>query len=324
MENTAPDSAAGRRDYSIVIPVFNAGASLGPLLHEIAAVFAAQSYEVVLVNDGSADDSEMVCRALQARAPDSIRFIQLARNFGEHNAVLAGLRHCTGTYAVVVDDDGQHPPAEALRLLQALRASKHDVVYGRYLAKHHSRIRNLGSWLTNWMATLLLQKPADLYLSSFKAVNRFVIDQVCQFHGPSPYVDGLIYRITRRIGQLDVTHRDRSHGQSNYGPRKLVSLWLDSFLNFSILPLRLAGIIGVLGSGLSAMVLVAIVVDRSWFNTGITQGIPTVIVLMAFFAGVQFLILGTIGEYLGRLFLDRTGSPQYVVRYVMGADANDR
>jgi len=310
--------------YSLIIPVFNAAGTLPALLTEIESTFAGASYEVVLVNDGSADDSERVCVELQRRAPARIRFIQLARNFGEHNAVLAGLRHCRGAYAAILDDDGQHPPQEARRLLATLQAGEWDVVYGRYRAKQHTTVRNFGSWLTNQMATTLLQKPPDLYLSSFKAINRFVIDAIGGYRGPSPYVDGLIFGVTRRITQIDVEHRERSEGQSNYGPRKLLALWLDSFLNFSILPLRLSGILGVLSSVLSAIVLVAILIDRAWFNTGITQGVPTMIVLMAFFAGIQFLILGTIGEYLGRLFLHHTGAPQFVVRYVLDADEPTR
>jgi glycosyltransferase involved in cell wall biosynthesis len=305
-------------ECSLVIPVYNGTHTIGPLLREIDDAFSAERYEVILVDDGSVDDSAQTCTALVEAYPDTVRFVQLARNFGEHNAVLAGMRYARGDYVGVLDDDGQNPPSEALRLLDLIRHADHDVVYGRYRVKQHSWVRNVGSWFNDRMATLLLKKPAGLYLSSFKMMNRFVVDEVCKFHGASPYIDGLIWRTTHNIGQVEVVHRERQAGQSNYGLRKLIDLWLNSFLSFSILPLRLAGMLGLLCSLFSGVVLVAMIVDKLWFNTGVTAGVPTIIVTMALFAGVQLLILGTIGEYLGRLFLDHSGTPQFVVRSVHG------
>jgi hypothetical protein len=177
-------------------------------------------------------------------------------------------------------------------------------------------VRNLGSKLNDSVATLLLHKPRGLYLSSFKAMNRFVVDEVCKYRGARPYIDGLIYRTTHRIGQVDVEHRQRTHGRSNYNLRRLLALWLDTFPNFSILPLRFAGVVGLLCSGFSGVVLCLSVVDKLWFNTGITAGVPSIMVTIAFFAGVQLLILGLLGEYLGRLFLNQSGVPQFVIRYV--------
>jgi glycosyltransferase involved in cell wall biosynthesis len=303
-------------EYSLVIPVFNGSRTLRDLMREIHDVFRDRAFEVVLVNDGSTDDSEATCAELLDAYPGSLRFVQLARNFGEHNAVLAGLRHARGAYVGILDDDGQHPPAEALRLFDTLRSSNHDVVYGRYRIKHHNRIRNLGSWMNDALATLLLKKPRDLYLSSFKVMTRFVVDQITTYRGARPYIDGLIYRVTRNIGQVDVIHRDRRAGSSNYGPRKLVQLWLNMLLNFSILPLRLAGVLGLVCSMLSGLLLLAIILDRLLIFPNMTVGVPTILVTVVFFAGVQLLILGTVGEYLGRLFLDYSGTPQVVVRYV--------
>jgi len=310
-------------ECSVVIPVYNGRATLEPLVREIHEAFAGHRFEVVLVDDGSVDGSDRLCADLVTAYPETVRFVQLSRNFGEHNAVLAGLQYARGDYVAVLDDDGQHPPAEAVRLLDSIRGSDHDAVYGRYRVKQHSRTRNLGSWFNDRMAVLLLKKPRELYLSSFKIMNRFVVDEVCKYRGASPYIDGLIWRSTHRIGQVDVVHRARQAGRSNYGLRKLVELWLNSFLTFSILPLRLAGILGVLCSLFSVVVLIAMVVDKLWINTGITAGVPTIIITMALFAGVQLLILGTIGEYLGRLFLDHSGAPQFIVRSVKERDRVD-
>jgi len=314
-----PDTpGVARPEISLVVPVYNGSRTIGDVVREIHEGFRGHSLEVVLVNDGSTDDSEATCTALVEAYPGSVRLVQLARNFGEHNAVLAGLQHTTGAYVGVLDDDGQHPAAEALRLFEAIRRMHCDVVYGRYRVKHHSWVRNVGSWLNDHMATLLLKKPPGLYLSSFKVMNRFVVDALKQYRGARPYIDGLIYRTTRNIEQIDVVHRERRSGQSNYGPRKLVQLWLDMFLNFSILPLRLAGVLGLACAVLSGVLMIVVVIDKLWFDPDITMGVPTILITVVFFAGVQLLILGTVGEYLGRLFMDYSGTPQFIVRYVKG------
>jgi glycosyltransferase involved in cell wall biosynthesis len=305
--------AGTQPEVSLLIPVYNGGRTIGRVLEEIQQVFRGRRFEVVLVNDGSTDDSEAVCARLVDTYPATVRFLQLARNFGEHNAVLAGLQCVRGDYVAVLDDDGQHPPAEALRLFDTIQRTGQDVVYGRYDVKRHGWLRNLGSRFSDFMATLLLKKPPGLYLSSFKVMNRFLIDQLKSYRGSRPYIDGLVYRTTRSIGQLDVTHRERAEGRSNYGPRRLVGLWLDMLLSFSILPLRVAGVLGLGCSLFSGVLLVGVVIDKIWLNPGVTVGIPTVVITIAFFAGVQLLILG---EYLGRLFMDYSGTPLFVIRYV--------
>jgi undecaprenyl-phosphate 4-deoxy-4-formamido-L-arabinose transferase len=271
----------------------------------------------VLVNDGSEDDSEQVCRALAEVHPETVTFVHLARNFGEHNAVLAGLNQAVGRYVAVLDDDGQNPPEEVLRLYDEARAKNHDVVYGRYRAKHHSRFRNWGSAFNDRVANWLLGKPPELYLSSFKIMNRFVVDEITRYQGAFPYIDGLILRTTRNLGQTEVEHLDRENAESNYTLTKLFLLWLNMFLNFSIVPLRVSALLGLVTSGMSLLLLGAIVIDKLYINPNVTVGLPTVLVIVTLFAGVQLVILGAIGEYLGRLFLDHSKTPQFVVRYVV-------
>ena len=302
-------------ELSLVIPVFNAESTIAAVVAEIRAVFAGREYEIVLVNDGSADGSDEVCRALAAENSTLITYVQLARNFGEHNAVLAGLSHATGAHAAVLDDDGQHDPVDVARMLDALRAGGHDVVFGRYRAKHHGWLQNLGSWFNDRMANRMLGKPRELYLSSFKVMTRFVIDEVIRYRGPYPYIDGLIYRTTRRLAQIDVSHRERLHGRTNYDLHRLVRLWLNMFMNFSILPLRVASVLGLGVASSSVLLLLLIVIDKLWVNPEVPFGVPTILVTIVLFAGLQLLILGTIGEYLGRLYLDVTGTPQFIVRH---------
>ena len=169
-----------------------------------------------------------------------VTLVQLSRNFGEHNAVFSGLCHSTGQHVAVLDDDGQNPPEEISRMLAELKRTDSDVVYGHYIIKQHSPLRNLGSRFNNQIATAMLGKPNDLYLSSFKVMNRFLVDEITKYTGPFPYIDGLIYRTTRRISQIPVEHRANPHGPSRYNFRALVRLGLNVLLNFSIKPLRLA------------------------------------------------------------------------------------
>jgi glycosyltransferase involved in cell wall biosynthesis len=308
---------------SLVIPVYNAMNSIGPLVDRIVGIFQkkSESFEVVLVNDGSQDESRRVCLDLVKKYPDLVTYAQLSRNFGEHNAVLAGLNLAKGEYTAVLDDDGQNPHEEVVRMLDELERSQRDVIYGYYMEKKHSYFRNLGSRLNDWMATRLLQKPEELYLASFKVMNRFVVDEIVKYGGAFPYIDGLIFRTTRNIGQISVEHKESILKDSRYNFKKLVSLWLNMFMGYSTLPLRFSAFVGMWAAVFSVLLMVAIVVDKVFITRVITLGIPTTLVTITFFAGLQLMILGLIGEYLGRVFMDLSRTPQFVIREIAGKNA---
>lgn len=310
-------------ELSLVIPVYNARATIGDLVQHIHSVFDGTSFEVVLVNDGSRDESERICQRLCEKFPATITFVSLSRNFGEHSAVLAGLTNARGQYLAVLDDDGQNPPEEVKPMLAELKQKDFDVVYGHYIQKQHSRFRNFGSWFNDRMATLMLKKPRTLYLSSFKVMTRFVVDEILKYSGPFPYIDGLIYRTTRNIGQIPVEHRANTTQPSRYTLKKLIALWLNMFLNFSIAPLRLAVYVGLITACFSVVSLVYIAIDRIWITPDLPHGIPTVLGTVVLLAGIQLTILGVVGEYLGRLYLGSTGTPQFIVRYVRRGDKID-
>jgi undecaprenyl-phosphate 4-deoxy-4-formamido-L-arabinose transferase len=315
-----PQIVNSQVELSFVIPVYNGSGTVGKVVEDIHEIYADLELEVVLVNDGSHDDSEHTCIALRESHPKSVTFVHLSRNFGEHNAVMAGLNHATGAYVAVLDDDGQNPPGEVRRMYDELKARGYDVVYGRYRAKQHGWFRNLGSWFNDRIANFMLNKPRELYLSSFKVMNRFVVDEITRYTGAFPYIDGLILRTTDNLGQVEVEHRDRQDARSNYTLRRLFLLWLNMFLNFSITPLRLSVLLGTVTSLISVFLMAAVVIDKLYINPNAAVGVPTVLISVIFFAGVQLLILGAIGEYLGRLFLDQSKSPQFVVRYVKGRE----
>ncbi len=319
------DRLKGKRPkLSIVIPVFNGAASIAHVVERSLSVLNdPDAVEVVLINDGSIDDSEEVCRKLVERHAGNVIFVQLARNFGEHNAVLAGMSRARGDFVAVLDDDAQNPPEEVPRMLAELECRSLDVVYGRYIERKHTLTQRMGSWFNDRMANVMLRKPRGLYLSSFKVLNRFLVDQIIQYRGPYPYIDGLICRTTCRIGQIDVRHDHRLVGQSNYTLRRLVRLWLNMFLGFSILPLRMSVVLGFVTSASSVLWLAIILIDKLWLTPSVTIGIPTVLACIVLFSGVQLIVLGTIGEYVGRVFLAGNGMPQYIVRYSKSTEQED-
>jgi glycosyltransferase involved in cell wall biosynthesis len=300
---------------SIVVPVYRGAATIGRLVDALSALRPAGGLEIVLVNDGSPDNSGDVCQDLVQRAVVPLTYVEHARNFGEHNAVMTGLRHARGTYVITMDDDLQNPPEEVVRLYDHARLGNWDVVYTRYGVKQHAGWRNLGSRFANAVADRLLDKPKGLYLSSFRCMSAFVVQAVTRYQGPYPYVDGLVMQVTQRIDSIEVRHLPRVEGRSNYNLVRLVRLWLNLATSFSLAPLRLAVYAGVFMALLGAAGAVATIFEAlvlrdtpsGWAST------MTVILLVA---GVQSMILGVLGEYVGRTFLSANGKPQGTVRSV--------
>ena len=246
---------------SIVVPVYNGAASVGELVQALEALDIPGGHELVLVNDGSPDNSREVCLDLVKTAKIPVTLVDHARNYGEHNAVMTGLRHARGKWVINMDDDLQNPPTEVARLLAYAQETKHEVVYTYYDEKQHAGWRNLGSAFTNWCATQLLDKPKDLYLSSFRCMSAFLVERILDYHGPFPYIDGLILQITRDIGRLKVQHLPRAIGRSNYTLRRLVRLWLNMFVNFSVMPLRLASVAGMFLAGIGLLGVIVVFVE---------------------------------------------------------------
>lgn len=300
-------------DLSIVVPVYNGSASLGRLVEEILATFSHDRIEVLLVNDGSTDDSEAHGRELSARHTGVVRFFQLARNFGEHNAVLAGLTWSRGASVGILDDDGQNPPAELRRMWQHLRTSGLDVVYGRPVEKQHSLLRNAGSWLNDTVATFLLRKPRSLYLSSFKVLSRPLVREMTRYQGPFPYLDALVLRSTDRIAQLDVEHRPRATGRSGYNLRRLVNLGLNMGVGTSLVPAR-----ALLLCGLAAVLLGLLGGLAGIAMTSLHGPEARLFLAVLFLAGLHLLTAGLICEYLGRLLMHVSDAPAFVLRDALG------
>ncbi len=299
---------------SIVVPVYRSAAILPKLVQQIQAEMEkedlADNFELLLVSDASPDNSWQIIRDLSQMHP-FIKGISLRRNFGQHNAIMAGLNHVSGEFVVLMDDDLQHPPHAIGDILRALQEG-YDVCYTNYLNRQHATWKKLGSQFNDWVATHLLGKPKGLYLSSFKGLRREIVQEVIRYDGPYAYVDGLILDVTRSITSIDIEHGARHEGEGNYNLSRSLALWLKMATSFSVLPLRLASFAGFALAGLSLLMILYVIIEK-WLHPELPAGWASLIATVLFIGGIQTLCIGMMGEYLGRTYLKLNHKPQFVV-----------
>lgn len=290
------------KELSVIIPVYKGAKTISKLVESLQEELRTYDFEIILVNDGSPDNSEKVCRDL-ATIHENINFISLRKNFGEFNAVMCGLNHVAGKYTIIIDDDFQNPPSEIIKLLDKAKSNDYDVVYSYYTEKKHHLFRNFGSWIVNRLTTSLLNKPTDLYLSSFKLIKKEVVDEIIKYKGPYPYIDALIFRVTNNVEKTEVQHSERMEGESNYTINKLITLFMIILFGYSLLPIRI-----ILSLGIFLVILSILLIILYIFKLIPDWGLS----MFVFFGGVQLTSLGIIGEYISKSFLSQNGTPQYV------------
>ena len=301
---------------SVVVPVYNGAETIGPLVNRIGAVLEGE-YEVVLVNDGSADASwERIVEL--AREDERVRGLDLMRNYGQHNALLAGVRAARHPVTVTLDDDLQNPPEEIPKLLAEL-AQGHDVVYGATEEPAFGVFRTLATRMTKWALRIAIGSDIASKVSAFRAFRTDLREAFEGFRGADVSLDVLLSWGARRFGWVPVEHHARARGRSSYGFRRLAKHALNVLTGFTTRPLRIATIVGLVFTFFGAVIL-ALVVYR-YFTDDAPAGFPFLASLIAIFAGVQLLTLGVIGEYLARMHLRIMDRPSYAVREEIGAGA---
>ena len=307
---------------SFVIPCYRSELTLEGVVEEVRSAMEGlgeYGYEIVLINDCSPDHTLEVIRKICEKY-DNITGVSLARNFGQHAALMAGFRHVTGDIIICLDDDGQTPAKEAGKFLDEIQAGR-DVVYAKYSNKQHTAFRNFGSKVNEIMTRFMLGKPKELYISSYFAAKRFVIDEVIRDEKSYPYVIGLVLRTTKNIGNVDVRHRQREVGHSGYTMKSLMGLWFNGFTAFSIQPLRFATMVGIFCAASGFLYGIYTIIKRL-LNPAVPLGFSSLMSAVVFLGGMIMLMLGLIGEYVGRIYISLNNSPQYVIREVIGQKEN--
>lgn len=306
------------KKVSYVIPCYRSAKTVEAVVKDIQTTMEAEKtyeYEIILVNDCSPDDTWQVIEEI-CRGNSMVNGINFARNYGQHSALMAGIRQAKGDVVVCLDDDGQTPPQEAPKLLRALEEGA-DVAYARYEKKKHSLFRNFGSYLNEEMARFMLDKPKELTVSSYFAVKRHIVNDMIRYENAYPYVIGLVLRATRNIVNVDVTHRSREVGTSGYTFRKLLGLWMNGFTSFSVKPLRFATCLGGI-IALAGFIYGIVVVIQKFVLPDRVLGFSSLMAAVVFLGGTIMIMLGLIGEYVGRIYICMNNYPQYVIKEIAG------
>lgn len=312
------------KKVSFCIPCYKSEQTLPKVIEEISETMEGMkdkyNYEVILVNDCSPDNTFDTIRDLTSKY-DNVIGIDLAKNFGQHAALMAGFHYVSGDILVCLDDDGQTPANEVGKLLAKIDEGA-DVVYARYANKKHSAFRNFGSFVNEKMTQFLLGKPKELYVSSYFAARRFIVDEMLKYDKSYPYVIGLVLRATKRIVNVDVTHREREIGQSGYTLSKLLGLWMNGFTAFSVKPLRIATWTGISCAIIGFLYGIYTIIKKMVLGDAVAVGFSALMCAVMFIGGMILFMLGLLGEYIGRMYIVMNNAPQYVVREEIIKDKN--
>ncbi len=300
---------------SVVIPMYNSSKTIERVVEEIKEEFKTihrPEYEIILVNDGSKDNVVEVAIGL-AEKDHKIKVVNLVKNSGQTNAMFAGYSMAQGEYIINMDDDLQTPGNEIHKLIESLEENNYDVVFAKYPEQKESLFRLIGSNINYKMAHIMTGKPKDIRTNSFFIMRNYVKDAILKYRYNNPYIFGIIFCITKNVGNVLINHRERAVGKSNYRFKKLFALWLNGCLSFTIKPLRIATLSGFVISGVSAIIGIILIIQRLLQPT-LSMGWTSLMLAIIFFSGVQLLGIGILGEYLGRFFMTYSNIPNYVVK----------
>lgn len=298
-------------ELSVVIPCYNSEQTIQQVIEEISNVLRDYTFEIICVNDNSKDGTLLLLKDL-CKKYNFLKVIDFSQNFGQHAGLMAGLRNSIGKIVICLDDDGQTDPTKMPLLINKINEG-YDAVYATYPKKKENFFRTLTSNFTKKTTEILLEKPKELEMHSYYALKRYIVDEVIKYNKSYPFVAGLVLRTTKNIANVEIEHKEREYGESNYSFIKLLGLWLNGFTAFSIKPLRISSLIGVCCAGIGLLYAVYSIINKI-MKPDLVIGYSSLICTILFIGGMIMLMLGLIGEYIGRIYIGLNNAPQYVIK----------
>ena len=312
------------KKISFIIPCYGSEKTVGIVIKEIDAIVSKNmkyDYEVVAVNDYSPDNVWEVLKEI-SKTNKKVKLISLAKNMNRPGALMAGMSKATGDYIVLMDDDGQCPMENLWKLIKPLEEG-HDVSIAKYPKYKQSIFKSFGTILNRKMTEIVIGKPKDLSFTNFTAIKRYVVEEMIKYKNPYPYMTGLLLRTTSDIVNVKMEERERISGNTNFTFKKMLNLWLNGFTAFSIKPLRIATVIGFILAVIGFFYGVYIIASKLFMSTTIAQGYSSIMAVLLLIGGIIMVMLGIIGEYIGRMYISINNSPQYVIKEIVNMDEGE-
>ena len=303
------------KKLSFIIPCYGSEKTVGLVIDEINKVVSQNpryDYEVVAVNDHSPDNVWQVLKNIAQNNP-KVKLINLAKNMNRPGALMAGMSKTTGDYIILMDDDGQCPMESLWKLIEPLE-NGHDVSIAKYPTYKQSKFKGFGTIVNRKMTELVMEKPKDLSFTNFSALKRYIVEEITKYKNPYPYLTGLLLRTTSDIVNVEMEERERITGSTNFTFKKMLNLWINGFTAFSIKPLRISIIVGIITAALGFIYGIYIIIHKLVVHTTVLQGYSSLMAVMLFIGGIIMMMLGMIGEYIGRIYISINNSPQYVIK----------
>lgn len=310
---------------SFVIPCYRSEFTIEKVIDEIIDTVSQRDnydYEIICVNDCSPDNVYEVLTKIAAKNT-KVKVIDLASNKGKDSAILAGYKYVRGDYIVNIDDDFQCPVCELWKIMEPIEKDECDCVTANYYKKKQSLIKNIGSDINMVMAQIMLGKPKGLRFENFTVIKRFVMDEMIKYNKPYPYFEGLVFRVTKRISVVKMEERSRGDDKSTgFTLKKSFSLWLNGFTSFSVKPLRISSVLGFVFAFIGFITGIIMVIQKM-IDPDVPAGYTSLIAVQLLIGGIIMIILGLIGEYVGRIYICLNNTPQYVIRNTINIEKND-
>ncbi len=303
------------KTISFIIPCYGSAKTVGTVINEIDEVVSKNDkydYEVVAVNDCSPDNVWEVLKEI-ARANKKVKIINLTKNMNRPGAVMAGMTYCSGDYVLLMDDDGQCPMDKLWELMKPMEEG-HDVASAKYTEYKQSKFKSFGTIVNRKMSEIIMEKPKDLSFTNFMVLKKYIVDEILKYKNPYPYISGLILRTTRDIVNVQMEERERITGHTTFTFKKMLNLWVNGFTAFSIKPLRISTIIGFITAAIGFVYGIYTIVHKLITHSNILQGYSSLMAVLLFVSGIIMIMLGLIGEYLGRIYISINNSPQFVIK----------